>query len=524
MKRTLALALAVILLLATAAFADDNFNETGLPIVNEKIEVEVLASTTAADPNNFPMIQKIEEATNVHINRNCISPDGQAEKIALMWASEDLPEVFGPGTVSTDDINTYGPMGYILPLNDLIDKYCVNFNTYLTEKGILGEVKAKMTSPDGNIYAFSTTGIQYKNNMGGMFYNKTWLSQLGLEMPTTREAFVEALRKIKATDLNGNGEADEIPFCFDPLWGDGMQVGLYNFAGFENGMYGFTIQEDGTVLDNRMTEAFKDATKWLASLYQEGLMDIEQFTQSREMFMAKCKTEGNLYGFVHGWRIGNIFGEENGLANYDVLSPLKGSDGNAYYLGDDSGFYVNRSLYLTTKCEHPEVMARWVDYCYDCKISEQINAGPEGIGVAYSEDGVHYRKTVPDGFDSIAQWFTDHHFQGLPFLFPDDNLEYNEADYGVTAEGQRLKVDAAIAPYLVKNFPSGIIATAEETEELALYQTDLDTYIKDSIARWICGQQDIDATWDEYLAQCEKLGEKKVLAIKQAQYDRFIGK
>ena len=208
MKRTLALALAVILLLATAAFADDNFNETGLPIVNEKIEVEVLASTTAADPNNFPMIQKIEEATNVHINWNCISPDGQAEKIALMWASEDLPEVFGPGTVSADDINTYGPMGYILPLNDLIDKYCVNFNTYLTEKGILDEVKAKMTSPDGNIYAFSTTGIQYKNNMGGMFYNKTWLSQLGLEMPTTREAFVEALRKIKATDLNGNGEAD----------------------------------------------------------------------------------------------------------------------------------------------------------------------------------------------------------------------------------------------------------------------------------------------------------------------------
>ena len=68
MKRTLALALAVILLLATAAFADDNFNETGLPIVNEKIKVEVLASTTAADPNNFPMIQKIEEATNVHIN------------------------------------------------------------------------------------------------------------------------------------------------------------------------------------------------------------------------------------------------------------------------------------------------------------------------------------------------------------------------------------------------------------------------------------------------------------------------
>ena len=120
--------------------------------------------------------------------------------------------------------------------------------------------------------------------------------------------------------------------------------------------------------------------------------------------------------------------------------------------------------------------------------------------MAYSEDGVHYRKTVPDGFDSIAQWFTDHHFQGLPMLFPDDNLEYNEADYGVTAEGQRLKVDDAIAPDLVNNFPSGIIATAEETEELALYQTDLDTYIKDSIARWICGQQDIDATWDEYLA------------------------
>lgn len=524
MKRTLALVLAVVLLLATAAFAEDNFNETGLPIVNETVEVEVLASTTAADPNNFPMVQKIEEATNVHIKWNCISPDGATEKIGLMWAAEALPEVFGPGTVSSNDINTYSPMGYILPLNDLIDQYCVNFNSYLTEKGILDEVLSKMASPDGTIYAFSTTGIQYMNNNGGMFYNKTWLDKLGLDMPTTRDEFVEALRKIKETDLNGNGEADEIPFCVDPLWGDGMYVGLYNFAGFNEGMYGYTIQEDGTVLDNRTTEAFKETTKWLASLYQEGLIDIEQFTQSRDMFFAKAKSEGNLYGFVHGWRIGNVFGEENGLANYDVLSPLKGDDGNAYYLGDNSGYFVNQTMFLTIKCEHPEVMARWVDYCYERTISEQINAGPEGIGLIYNEDGVTYRKTVPDGFSSIAEWFTDHHFQGLPCLFPDDNLEFKEEDYGVTAEGQRLKVDDAIADYLVANFPSGIPATAEETEELALYQTDLDTYIQDSVARWICGQQDIDATWDEYLAQCEKLGQQKVLAIKQAQYDRYIGK
>ena len=357
-----------------------------------------------------------------------------------------------------------------------------------------------------------------------MFYNKTWLKELGVEMPTTRDEFVEILRKIKATDLNGNGEADEIPLGIDPLWGNGLYIGLYNYAGVEDGMFGCSITEDGKVLDNRTTESFKEATKWLASLYQEGLIDIELFTQDRTMFFAKAQTEKGMYGFVHGWRIGNVFGEENGLANYDVQSPLKGADGNAHFWGDDSGFAVSRSMYITTNCKNPELMARWVDYCYERKVTEQINAGPEGIGVVYSEDGVHYRKTVPEGFGTIAEWFTDHHFQGLPMLFPDDNLEYNEADYGVTAEGQRLKVDDAIAPYMVKNFPNGIIATVEENEEINLYQTDLETYIKDSVARWICGQQDIDATWDEYLAQCEALGMSKMLEIKQAQYDRFIGK
>ena len=44
-----------------------------------------------------------------------------------------------------------------------------------------------------------------------MWINKTWLENLGLEMPTTTEEFENVLKAFKDQDPNGNGVADETP-------------------------------------------------------------------------------------------------------------------------------------------------------------------------------------------------------------------------------------------------------------------------------------------------------------------------
>ncbi|MFP3340659.1 sugar ABC transporter substrate-binding protein, partial [Micrococcus sp. SIMBA_131] len=47
-----------------------------------------------------------------------------------------------------------------------------------------------------------------------MSINKTWLDELGLEMPTTLEKYHDVLIAFKEKDPNGNGKQDEVPLSF----------------------------------------------------------------------------------------------------------------------------------------------------------------------------------------------------------------------------------------------------------------------------------------------------------------------
>ncbi|MFV0504452.1 MAG: hypothetical protein ACK5LT_10915 [Lachnospirales bacterium] len=46
----------------------------------------------------------------------------------------------------------------------------------------------------------------------------------------------------------------------------------------------------------------------------------------------------------------------------------------------------------------------------------------------------------------------------------------------------------------------------EVASRLAVIETDIDTYIQQKIAQWISGQADVNAEWDEYVAQLDALG------------------
>ncbi len=40
---------------------------------------------------------------------------------------------------------------------------------------------------------------------------------------------------------------------------------------------------------------------------------------------------------------------------------------------------------------------------------------------------------------------------------------------------------------------------------------------------WILGNGDVEAEWDEYIAQLNKLGYEEVIAVMQSAYDRQYG-
>ena len=197
---------------------DSNFNESGWPIVNEKVTLKVYGSrnsNTFEDWNDFIMLQEMEETTNVHIEWELVEDSTYNDTRSIKLTSGDLPDVVKNGLTATEIIR-YGNDGLFIPLDELQEKYAPNYMAAMdSDYGKQVAMKACSTTPDGHRYTFACTGLAPwigLNRIGAI--NTDWLEAVGMDMPTTLDEFTEVLKAFKTKDPNGNGQADEIPLSW----------------------------------------------------------------------------------------------------------------------------------------------------------------------------------------------------------------------------------------------------------------------------------------------------------------------
>lgn len=93
------------------------------------------------------------------------------------------------------------------------------------------------------------------------------------------------------------------------------------------------------------------------------------------------------------------------------------------------------------------------------------------------------------------------------FLYTRQGFEY--ANYGV--EGY----DAAWV------IPTGITLTAEETEEYSSRYSDIQTYVAESIPKFIMGELNLDSDWDSFVAGVKTMGIERCCEIYQGAVARY---
>src|SRR5699024_8350413 len=128
----------------------ENVNETGMPIVEETITLDIFAGqapATADDWNDVMIWNEYEEMTNIDINWQMVPWEGLTEQRNLSLGGGDLPDAYHSAVVPVTDILKYGSQGSFIALNDLIDEYAPNFKKILEENP---EIKKAITFPDGN--------------------------------------------------------------------------------------------------------------------------------------------------------------------------------------------------------------------------------------------------------------------------------------------------------------------------------------------------------------------------------------
>ena len=496
-------------------------NKEGLPIVNQPVTYEIAASTQKnKNFKDLEFFQNLEKETNVIIDWNMSSDDGWNEKKSLLFASNKLPDAFyGQGILTDIDIMKYASQGMLIPLNDLIDEYAPNLKAILDENP---QYRKQITAPDGNIYSLPTINELNPTTHDKLFINKTWLDNLGLEVPTTPEEFEAVLQAFKDQDANGNGDPnDEIPFTFrmsssDPYNRQQGIQSLFGTFGQLDDIYHFVVN-DGEVVYTPTTEPYKQAISWFHSLYEKGLIDKEVFTHDFNVYVAKIQDPGKIVGMFLGWS-GNATAAEN-KDDYIAMAPLVNTNGEQIWRTVDAKILSKGSFAITNQAEHPEVLMRWIDESYDLETSLEICQGLIGHALEITEDGRYQQMELPEGttLDTVIHDFgpgNDGTFAVMKPIIEKLNLNANLTE--------RKELDEFYSQYNVpaeEMYPN-VFFTEDEIEEIGVLQTDIDSYVSQKYAGWIV-EGGVEEEWDSFQKKLKDMNVDRYIEIYKTAYERY---
>jgi putative aldouronate transport system substrate-binding protein len=509
------------------------------PITTEKVTLKalVLGHARVEDFNTNAFTKWYEEKTNVHIDWEVAPPDGADQKLNLVLASGDLPDIIFGFVVTPTQQMIYGEQGIFTNMAPLIDKYGPNTKKMLTD---MPQVKEAMMAPGGKIYGLPQINACYHcslNNRAWIY--KPWLDKLGLKVPTTTDEFYQALKAFKTMDPNGNGKADEIPFATAPkVSGGGLDGYLMNAYVYTN-----KFIHEKLVLNNGKIEVAYNKPEWrqgieyIRQLYKEGLIAPESFTQDANQLKAmSVKNNEIVLGAVAGSGAGvfypSVFGADKRWADYVALEPLKGPNGlraaawNPYPVS--AGSWAN--FIITNVNKHPEISMRWADGLYDEQATIRNVFGIEGEHWKW-HGGNTPGKTGMNGKPALWERLQNMNAGVQNFTWQQRGISMRTEEFwgGETADLEKnldqvllyRETKRAFEPYKqpLNTIVPPLFFTEQQASELADLTKTINDYVDEMFARFVINDADINKEWENYLKTLEKMNLKKYIEIHQAAYD-----
>ena len=561
-KRLLTLLLAVVMLVALPACATPGATA---PAASTAAAAATVAATTAAatteaaapsppaeaQPTTFTAFitqqpygltdiktntftTELEAMTKVHLEMTVVPSDGAKEKLNLLLASGDYPELIIGGGFSNADLAKYGTQEKILiPLNDLIEKNAVNLKQRFIENPAN---KGDMTAPDGNIYGIPScdSGITGHGAVGyKLWMNMDWLKKLKMAVPTTSDEFQKVLMAFKTQDPNGNGKADEIPLTGAiNTWAGEPYLNLLNafdyfdmtFLKLKDAKFSFTANTDG----------FKEGLKYIAGLYKDGLIDPAAFTQNDQQMAAIGNNKDiAIVGAATCGHIGMLVGvnEVARCSQYDNILPLKGPSG---YQGIPYAKTVRVSganFAITDKCKAPDVAVKWADlFCSeDIAVRSQVGIKGKQWDAAdagmFGMDGTTTATRKYLTFATSGEVAKQNDCWGWTMRLIEPNWKgtfqvKGDINDPTNYEAKLYRDTIKLLPLAanVDQMPPFFLSDTDSAK-ISQIQTALTDYIKTSIVEFITGKKNVGTDWATYTAGLSKLQYEEYVKLNQGAYD-----
>ncbi|MBQ3133740.1 MAG: extracellular solute-binding protein [Clostridia bacterium] len=526
MKKIGAVLLAVAIVLGCCSCSGGKTNTSELegntyvadfPIVKEqeKLEIMTIKSLNHGDFDEMGFTSYYEDMTNIDIEWT-LSTDAELDSnLTLMFQSKNLPDVISLplNLFGSDRLLKYSGTGDVIQLNDLIDKYAPNIKKLLETSP---EFKTAATAADGNIYSLPTVQTDSSNHERfpqKMYIRKTWLDNLGLDVPKTAEEFYEMLKAFKTGDPNGNGQQDEIPFATRGI--DPSFFGSWGIS-FNYNNDALCVDDNGKVSYGYGCNATKEALSFYNRLYSLGLCENYD-SDSKWKTKLKNGLVGVFYFLADFTAVGTDLAEE-----YVMVEPFAGSD-NVKPVMSVSGSYYPNTFVITNKCENPIAAIRWVDYLYSTEGYYLVTYGQPGDMIEKDKEG----KWNYTDYDRSKDRFTFTPGFVLPYYVDDETLSiFNDTDAEGMTElelaSQHLKEETK-ETYFGKHEPKNLIWMLPYDEQaldvIDQYSDNISEYASQMMGEFAMGYRNIDTEWDTYIAELNKKGLQLVLDEYQRLYD-----
>ena len=361
------------------------------------------------------------------------------------------------------------------------------------------------------------------------YINKWWLDKLKLPVPVTTQDFFNTMKAFKDNNIGGPNTVCLTGWFggYQPMGTGGLEfTTLFGAFGVVDNPRHIMIK-NGRIVFSPIETGYRKALEWYHSMYANGLIDPEVFTQTQAVGNAKTTTDEGVGTFINnlipGWNNANVNFRDR--ERYIHLLPLKGPDGNQMWqdVSEPVGLQANR-FWITKTCKYPEAAMRWIDFlCDDGEMSLNSRNGPKGVRWDWNNKGQWYTiATAPNETPEVTLWARNYCVTNLvPWVWTDRMAKLRDVSNDWITDFA-FKVHDRIQPFQDKNpVPTFLKYDPKDSKELATLQADLHNLVMENMPRFIKNGV-TDAAWNNYTREVERYNVKRYLEIIQKAYDIYM--
>jgi ABC-type glycerol-3-phosphate transport system substrate-binding protein len=440
-----------------------------------------------------------------HINFEFVPADDYSQQLTVRFASKDVPEVVSSTSIADKGHPTAVENGVFLPLNDLIDQYGPNLKAKIPD--YVWENPA--ISRDGVIYGIPK--MLTPINPAALYVRADWLEKLNMKAPETLDEYLAFFEAVKQTDLNGNGQHDEIGYPMRGAWG--FSNAFFNAFGLNPGSY---HEVDGKFIPDIINPKMVEAVKFYKTLYDNGYIpkdfltwkDVDWTNSIRNSQAAVWSHD--LRNLGSSWATNN-FNDPN--VKVDVLPGFKQENGE-YYLGA-RGLGVAKVFMIMSGTKNPERIVQWLDWTYsdDEQKNRFFNFGIEGRNYTVENgdikwDSASEQNNLEKGFHQTMIYPGGDARMSTEVIEKQGGVDIEVIKRGMEYEEKNLWYDPTI------NMPA--LESMNAKPELTHTAGSL---FHEMLAKAITGVEDVDTAFNNFVAEWKKRGGDAVIEEATAWYN-----